>query len=91
MLKEILKRADKKRGRWDHHTFKGICARCGLGVNIFPEDLKKNWGRFNADPRDDSPGFRKMRCKSPRCKGRIKITHKCSAREAIHLADIKRR
>lgn len=86
MYKEIIERAERNRGVYDHIGWKGICRRCGLSHNYFVEDIRKLWDDVHVDLRRKN-----LHCKSPRCNGEVKILYKMSGERAVHLHDIMRR
>ena len=85
--KKIHERASRKRRRYDHIAWEGICRRCGVKKFIFGCDIRRNYGDGYKDMRD----VEEVRCISSECVGTIKIKNKLPPLRALHLIDISKR
>ena len=85
-IKKIHERASRKRRRYDHVAWEGICRRCGVKKFVFGQDIRRNYGDGYKDIRDEE-----IKCVIPECRGKIKIKNKLPPLRALHLIDISKR
>jgi len=85
-IKKIHDRANRKRGRYDHIAWEGICKKCGIKKFLFGGDIRRDYKDGYKDMRNEE-----VRCISHECGGKIKIKNKLPPLRALHLIDISKR
>ena len=86
VYKKIIQRAEKERRLTDSVVWEGICVRCGLENKIFGDELEKKYKDYRVDVRELD-----LKCRSPRCGGRVRWRGRIPIKRALHLNDIRRR
>ena len=85
-IKKIHERANRKRRRYDHIAWEGICKKCGIKKFIFGHDIRRDYGDGYKDMRDET-----IECISQDGAGKIKVKNKLPPLRALHLIDISKR